>query len=131
MPVVRRRIADSAVVTRLGGGVVAAARLCVIVPAVYIVAYFLLAIVTPRSFVPVWVWTERAVVSAGILGVLWIFTRHPWHSRRPTGLTHALAVSCLLVLPAVVTGFWPAVFGAFVTPLLVAGSAITGKLRSA
>ncbi|WP_371546959.1 hypothetical protein OG266_18400 [Streptomyces sp. NBC_00554] len=126
-----RSLADSAVVARLGGGVVAAARLCVIVPAVFIVVYFLLAIVTPRSFVPVWVWTERAVVSAGILGVLWIFTRHPWHSRRPAGLTHDLAVSCLLVLPAVVTGFWPAVFGAFVTPLMVAGSAITERFRSA
>lgn len=124
-------------VTRLGGGVVAAARLCVIVPAVFIVVYFLLAMVTPRSIVPVWVWvwvwvwTERAVVSAGILGVLWIFTRYPWHSRRPAGLTHALSVSCLLVLPAVVTGFWPAVFGAFFTPLMVAGSAITERFRGA
>ncbi|MFD3925945.1 hypothetical protein [Streptomyces sp. NPDC058614] len=124
-------LADSPVVTRLGGGVVATARLCVIVPAVFIVVYILLTMVTPRSFAPVWVWTERTVVSAGILGVLWIFTRYPWHSRRPAGLTHALAVSCLLVLPAVVTGFWPAVFGAFVTPLLVAGSAITERLRSA
>lgn len=118
-------------VTRLGGGVVAAARLCVIVPAVFIVVYFLLAMATPRSIVPVWVWTERAVVSAGILGVLWIFARYPWHSRRPAGLTHALAVSCLLFLPAVVTGFWPAVFGAFVTPLLVAGFAITERFRGA
>ncbi|MFJ2832678.1 hypothetical protein ACIPC1_34870 [Streptomyces sp. NPDC087263] len=122
---------ESAVVTRLGGGVVAAARLCVIAPQVFIVVYFLLAIVTPHSLVPVWVWTERAVVSAGILGVLWIFTRYPWHSRRPAGLTHALAVSCLLVLPAVVTGFWPAVSGAFVTPLMVAGSSIAERLRSA
>ncbi|MFE6481919.1 hypothetical protein ACFVGN_03095 [Streptomyces sp. NPDC057757] len=126
-----RSLNDSAMAARLGSGVVAAARLCVIVPSVFVVVYFLLAIATPRSFVPVWVWTERAVVLAGILGVLWIFTRHPWHSLRPAGLTHALAVSCVLVLPAVVTGFWPAVFGAFVTPLLVAGSAITERLRRA
>src|ERR671930_72446 len=97
-----RAWADAAVVSRLGRGVVAAARLCVIVPTVFIVVYVLLAIVTPRSFVPVWVWTERAVVSAGVLGLLWIFTRYPWHSHRPAGLTHALAVSCVLVLPAVV-----------------------------
>ncbi|MEU9785419.1 hypothetical protein AB0H92_31415 [Streptomyces phaeochromogenes] len=123
--------AASAVLTRLGGGIVAAARLCVIVPAAFIVVYFLLAAVSPRSFVPVWVWTERAVVSAGILGVFWIFTRHPWHSRRPVGLTHALLVSCTLLLPALVTGFWPGVIGAFVTPLLVAGSAAVERFRRA
>ncbi|WP_128375976.1 hypothetical protein [Streptomyces cavernae] len=126
-----RSLADSALVERLGGGVVAAARLCVIVPAVFIIVYFLLAIVTPRSFMPAWVWTERAVVSAGILGVLWIFARHPWHSRRPQGLTHALLVSVVLVLPALVTGSWPGVIGAFVPPLLVAGSAAVEKFRTA
>ncbi|WP_328495771.1 hypothetical protein OHS59_25825 [Streptomyces sp. NBC_00414] len=124
-------LATSAVVTRLGGGVVAAARLCVIVPAVFIIVYFLLAIVTPRSFVPVWTWTERAVVSAGILGIFWIFVRHPWHSRRPVGLTHALLVSCTLLLPALVTGFWPGVIGALVTPLLVVGSAAVERFRHA
>ncbi|GGX86881.1 hypothetical protein [Streptomyces fructofermentans] len=124
-------LATSAVVTRLGGGVVAAARLCVIVPAVFIVVYFLLVAVSPRSFVPVWLWTERAVVSAGILGVLWIFARHPWHSRRPEGLTHALLVSCTLLLPALVTAFWPGVVGALVTPLLVAGSAAAERFRRA
>ncbi|MDQ0776580.1 ABC-type multidrug transport system permease subunit [Streptomyces aurantiacus] len=122
---------SSAVVTRLGGGVVAAARLCVIVPAVFILVYFLLAVVSPRSFVHFWVWTERAVVSAGILGVFWIFIRHPWHSRRPEGLTHALLVSVALLLPALVTGFWPAVIGAFVTPVLVAGSALVERFRHA
>ncbi|MGP3951662.1 hypothetical protein [Streptomyces sp. 7N604] len=129
MPPNRSLVAS--VVNRLGGGVVAAARLCVIVPAVFIIVYFLLAIVSPRSLVPVWVWLERAVVSAGILGVLWIFVQHPWHGRRPEGLTHALAVSFLLVLPAVVTGFWPGVVGAFITPLLVAGFAIVERNRSA
>ncbi|WP_434594708.1 hypothetical protein [Streptomyces sp. A5-4] len=114
---------------RLGGGIVAKARLCVIVPAVSIIVYILLTLLLPRSLVPAWVWLERGVVSAGILGVLWIFIKHPWHSPRPAGLTHALAVSFTLVLPAVVTSFWPGMIGAFITPLLVAGSAVLERFR--
>ncbi|MBT2399779.1 hypothetical protein [Streptomyces sp. ISL-100] len=97
----------------------------------FIIVYFLLAALSPRSLVDTWTWLERGVTSAGILGALWIFVKYPLHSRRPEGLTHALSVSFLLVLPAVVTGFWPGIIGAFVTPLLVAGSAVTERLRGA
>lgn len=121
--------ATNQLMARLGGGILATARLCVIVPAVFIMVYVLLAVLMPRGLVPVWVWLQRGVVSAGILGVLWIFTRYPLHSRRPAGLTHALAVSFMLVVPAVVTGFWPGIVGAFLTPLLVAGSAVMERFR--
>jgi hypothetical protein len=37
----------------------------------------------------------------------------------------------MLVLPAIVTSYWVGVFGAFVTPLLVIGSAVWERARRA
>ncbi|WP_143671185.1 hypothetical protein [Streptomyces sp. Ru87] len=116
---------------RLGGGVVAAARLCVIAPFGSVLVYMLLYAVSPSSFTTAWMWLQRAVVAAGILGLLYIFVKYPWHANRPPMLTHALAVSFILVVPATVTGFWPAAACAIVTPLLVAGFFIAERYRRA
>ncbi|MFD5657351.1 hypothetical protein [Streptomyces hirsutus] len=114
---------------RLGGGVVALARLCVVVPFVYLIVYVGGAFLVPKSFGWAWVWLQRGVVSAALVCLFVIFIQHPRASQRPGGLTHALGISFVLVLPAIVTSYWVGVFGAFVTPLLVAGSAIWERAR--
>lgn len=121
--------AGYSVVQRLGGGTLALARLCIIVPACFIAVYVTLGILMP-SMMPIWSWLQRGVVIAGILGELCIFIKYPWHSLRPKGLTQALAVSFMIALPAAVSGFLPGIIGAFVTPALVVAFAGIERFRS-
>lgn len=122
---------SGSLVDRLGGGAVALARLCSIVPFVYLFVYVGGAFLIPKSLGPAWVWLQRGVVSAAIVCLLVLFLQHPRPESRPAGLTHAMAISFMLTLPAIVTGYWLGVFGALVTPLLVLCSAIWGKARRA
>lgn len=116
-------------VDRLGGGVLALARLCVIVPFAYLIVYVGGAFLIPKSLGVVWMWLQRGVVTTAILCLLVLFIRHPQAGRRPAGLTHAMGISFMLALPAIVNAYWVGVFGAFVTPLLVLGSAIWERVR--
>lgn len=120
---------SGSLIDRLGGGVVALARLCVMIPLVYLVVYVGGAFLVPKSLGWAWVWLQRGVVSAALVCLFVVFIQHPRASQRPAGLTHAMGISFVLVLPAIVTSYWPGVFGALVTPLLVAGSAIRERGR--
>ncbi|MEU6906715.1 hypothetical protein ABZ935_15415 [Streptomyces coeruleorubidus] len=97
----------------------------------YLFVYVGGAFLIPKSLGPTWVWIQRGVVSAAIVCLLVLFFQHPRPERRPAGLTHAMAISFMLVLPAIVTSYWVGVIGAFVTPLLVIGSAIWERARRA
>ncbi|MFE1247562.1 hypothetical protein [Streptomyces sp. NPDC058735] len=120
---------SGSLVDRLGGGVVALARLCSIVPFVYLLVYVGGAFFIPKSLGPAWVWLQRGVVSAAIACLLILFLQNPRPQHRPAGLTHAMAISFMLVLPSIVTSYWVGVLGALVTPLLVLCSAIWEKVR--
>ncbi|MFJ8593211.1 hypothetical protein [Streptomyces sp. NPDC093598] len=122
---------SGSLVDRLGGGGVALARLCTIVPFAYLFVYVGGAFFIPKSLGPAWVWLQRGVVTAAIVCLLVLFVQHPRPDRRPAGLTHAMAISFMLVLPAIVTSYWVGVFGALLTPLLVLGSAIRERARRA
>ncbi|MCF1648161.1 hypothetical protein [Streptomyces indiaensis] len=100
-------------------------------PFVYLVVYVGGAFLIPKSLGPTWVWIQRGVVSTAILCLLALFIQHPRPERRPSGLTHTMAISFLLTLPAIVTSYWAGVFGALVPPLLVIGSAVWERVRHA
>ncbi|MFH8487884.1 hypothetical protein [Streptomyces longisporoflavus] len=112
---------------RLGGGHIAMARLCLIVGlgSVFVVAVAARLDDPAKGIV---YWIQRGIVTAAVLTLLWLFIKNPRHSERPGELTLALGVSASLFLAALVTGFWPGVFAAFLTPLLVVGSWLTERL---
>ncbi|MER5574224.1 hypothetical protein [Streptomyces massasporeus] len=126
-----QRNSSGALADRLGGGVVALARLCSIVPFVYLFVYVGGAFFIPKSLGPAWVWLQRGVVAAAIVCLLVLFVQHARPERRPAELTHAMVISFMLVLPAIVTSFWAGVFGALLTPLLVLGSIMWERARRA
>ncbi|GHE62322.1 hypothetical protein QWL27_12675 [Streptomyces thermocarboxydus] len=105
------------------------ARLCLIIPFAYIIIYVGGAFLIPESLGLAWVWLQRGVVSAALVCLFVLFLRHSRGSRRPAGLTHAMGISFLLVLPAIITSYWVGVVGALVTPILVACSAIWERTR--
>ncbi|MEU5596992.1 hypothetical protein [Streptomyces sp. NPDC020298] len=105
---------------RLGGGEIAVAKLCVIVGLASI-AVVVVAARLPDTAKESLYWLQRGIVSVAILTLLSLFIRHPRHSSRPQGLTQPLGLSFCLALASLVTGFWPGVFAALVTPLLVVG----------
>ncbi|MFF4566007.1 hypothetical protein [Streptomyces sp. NPDC001435] len=106
---------------RLGGGEAAIAKSCVIVGLASIVLVAVGARL-PDEAKDTLYWLQRGIVAVAILILLGLFIRHPRHSGRPEGLTQPLGLSFSLALASLVTGFWPGVFAALVTPLLVAGS---------
>ncbi|MGH4032441.1 hypothetical protein ACQB60_26275 [Actinomycetota bacterium Odt1-20B] len=111
---------------RLGGGHIALARLCLIVGLGSIVLVAVAArLDDPAKDIAYWI--QRGIVSAAVLTLLWLFTKHPRHSERPAELTLPLGVSATLALAALATGFWPGAVAALVTPLLVAGSWLAAK----
>ncbi|MYY85160.1 MULTISPECIES: hypothetical protein [unclassified Streptomyces] len=113
---------------RLGGGATAVARLCLIVGfgSVFLVA---IAAGVPDSAKDAVYWVQRAVVSAAILVLLWLFVRNPRPSRHPEGLTLTLLLSFCLAVAALATGFWPGFFAGLLTPLLTAGSWLVERIR--
>ncbi|MGW1713667.1 hypothetical protein [Streptomyces sp. NPDC002156] len=118
--------ASTGFLERLGGGVIAVAKLCIIGGLASIVIVAMAARLSDPAKESLY-WLQRGIVSVAILTLLWIFIRHPRHSDRPEGLTQPLALSVVLTLAALATGFWPGVFAALVTPLLVLGAWLTGR----
>ncbi|MEU7584379.1 hypothetical protein AB0B50_43130 [Streptomyces sp. NPDC041068] len=111
-----------------GGGQIAAAWLCF---AIGFGSLFLTAVAARLSSPAeeILVWLQRGIVSAAILVLLLLFTKNPRHSERPRELTLPLGISVALFLAALATAFWPGVFAAFLTPLLVVGSWLVAKNR--
>lgn len=106
------------------------ARFCCVVPVVGIIVYMILGLITP-SLAQWYLWALRVLVSAALLTLLVILLRHPWRRHRPTGLTWVLAMSWVLILPALVTAYWPGVFAAPLVPLLTGVLALVERSRDA
>lgn len=112
---------------RLGGGHIAVARLCLIVG----LGSVLVVAVAARLDDPakgIAYWIQRGILTVAMLVLLWLFIKNPRHSERAGELTLALGVSASLFLVALTTGFWPGVFAALLTPLLVVGSWLIERL---
>ncbi|MFD4985933.1 hypothetical protein [Streptomyces sp. NPDC058374] len=106
------------------------ARLCCVAPVVGAVGYVILGLLTP-SLAEWYVGGHRVLVSAAQLTLLVILVRHPWRRTRPEGLTWVLAMSWILFLPALVTGYWPGVLAAPGVPLLAGALALVERNRDA
>ncbi|CAM5270531.1 hypothetical protein [Streptomyces griseomycini] len=109
------------ILQKLGGGHVALAKICIIggFASVFVAA---IAARLPDTAKDALYWIQRGIVSAAIITLLILFIKYPRHASRPEGLTLPLVMSIALALASLVTAFWPGVFVALVTPLLVAVS---------
>lgn len=121
---------NASFVARLGGGVTALAKICVMTGMVSIILV-IAAGSMPEAAKTATVWFQRGIVLAAALTLFYIFIRHPLASRRPEGLTEPLLWSLGLFLAAWVTGVWVGVFITPVAPILVVGSLIVERIRRA
>ncbi|MFI0470968.1 hypothetical protein ACH347_43510 [Saccharopolyspora sp. 5N102] len=113
---------------RADGRALVAARVCVVGPWVYLVVFLPVAVLAPAT-AQIGVWGLRVLVAMAVVGLVAVFIRHPYDDQ-DGDLAFTLGFgSLLLVLPALVGGFWPLALLPPIVPILLTAAAIRRRMR--
>jgi hypothetical protein len=75
-------------------------------------------------------WIYWALLSGCLLHLLWVLIQNPTPSRRPPLLTRDLAMGWALLLPSLLSSFWPGIIGAPLFAVLVGATSVAEKIRN-
>ncbi|MFF1652122.1 hypothetical protein [Streptomyces sp. NPDC058255] len=74
-------------------------------------------------------WIYWAMLAGCLLHLLGILIKNPTPSRRPPLLTRDLAMGWAILLPSLISSFWPGIIGAPVFTVLVGATWVAEKIR--
>ncbi|MEU4997440.1 hypothetical protein [Streptomyces sp. NPDC021622] len=115
---------------QLGTGAHFRVRATVIGALVSVLPLIAIAVVLPDGGRKVLFWIYWAGLTACLLHLLWILVQNPTPSRRPPLLTRDLAMGWALLVPSLLTSFWPGIIGAPLFTVLVGSTWVAEKIRN-
>lgn len=71
-----------------------------------------------------------AALAGCLLHLIWILGKYPTPSKRPPLLTRDLAMGWALLVPSLMTSFWPGIIGAPLFTVLVGATWVAEKART-
>lgn len=115
---------------QLGAGTHFRVRITIIGAVVSIFPLIGIATLIPEGWNRVLLWIYWAMLSGCLLHLLWILVENPMPSRRPPLLTRDLAMGWALMMPSLLTSFWPGFVGAPLFTVLVGGTWAAERIRN-
>lgn len=115
---------------QLGTGANFRVRVTIIGALVSIVPMIGISLLIPDTGRDVLFWIYWAVLSGCLLHLLWILIKNPAPSKRPPLLTRDLAMGWALLLPSLISSFWPGIVGAPLFTVLVGATWVAEKIRN-
>ncbi|MEV0111973.1 hypothetical protein AB0H77_01775 [Streptomyces sp. NPDC050844] len=115
---------------QLGTGAHFRVRVTVIGALVSVLPLIAIAVALPDGGREVLFWIYWAGLTACLLHLLWILIQNPTPSRRPPLLTRDLAMGWALLVPSLLTSFWPGIIGAPLFTVLVGSTWVAEKIRN-
>ncbi|MFI5687684.1 hypothetical protein [Streptomyces sp. NPDC051636] len=115
---------------QLGTGANFRVRVTIIGALASIFPLIVIAVLVPESGRQVLFWIYWVALSGCLLHLLWILIKNPTPSKRPPLLTRDLAMGWALLLPSLVTSFWPGIVGAPLFTVLVGATWVAEKIRN-
>lgn len=124
-----RRMAGS-LREQLGTGANFKARVTIIGALVSIFPLIGVSLLLPDSGRRVLFWIYWGMLTACLLHLLWLLAKNPTPSRRPPLLSRDLAMGWALLLPSLISSFWPGIVGAPLFTVLVGATWVAEKIRN-
>ncbi|MFF1677042.1 hypothetical protein ACFVYG_13510 [Streptomyces sp. NPDC058256] len=89
-----------------------------------------IAFLIPDAGRDVLFWIYWVILAGCLLQLLWILFKNPTPSKRPPLLTRDLAMGWAILLPSLLSSFWPGIVGAPLFTLLVGATWVAEKIRN-
>ncbi|MET8944628.1 hypothetical protein ABZX30_13855 [Streptomyces sp. NPDC004542] len=115
---------------QLGTGVHFRVRVTIIGALLSVIPLIVIALLTPDSGRRVVFWLYWLLLSGCLFHLLWILFKNPTPSKRPPLLTRDLAMGWAILLPSLISSFWPGIIGAPLFTALVGATWVTEKIRN-
>ncbi|MFE9608309.1 hypothetical protein [Streptomyces sp. NPDC006012] len=115
---------------QLGTGPNFRVRVTIIGALVSILPFILISFLIPDSSRQILFWIYRFLLSGCLFYLLWILIKNPTPSKRPPLLTRDLAMGWALLLPSLISSFWPGIIGAPLLTVLVGATWVAEKIRN-
>ena len=115
---------------QLGTGANFRVRVTIIGALVSIVPLIVISLLLPDAGRDVLFWIYWIMLAGCLLHLLWILIKNPTPSRRPPLLTRDLAMGWALLLPSLISSFWPGIVGAPLFTVLVGATWVVEKIRN-
>lgn len=115
---------------QLGHGPNFRVRVTIIGALVSVIPLMGIAVLLPASARDGLFLVYRAALAGCLLHLIWILGKHPTPSERPPLLTRDLAMGWALLVPSLMTSFWPGIIGAPLFTVLVGATWIAEKART-
>ncbi|MGW7409596.1 hypothetical protein ACWGI9_38890 [Streptomyces sp. NPDC054833] len=115
---------------QLGSGANFRVRITIITALVSVVPLIAISLAIPNSGRHVLFWIYWALLSGCLLHLLWVLVKNPTPSKRPPLLTRDLAMGWAILLPSLISSFWPGIVGAPLFTVLVGATWVAEKVRN-
>ncbi|GGN85885.1 hypothetical protein GCM10011579_077130 [Streptomyces albiflavescens] len=115
---------------QLGSGTNFRVRVTIIGALLSIVPLIGISLLIPDAGRDVLFWIYWAMLAGCLLHLLWILIKNPTPSKRPPLLTRDLAMGWALLLPSLISSFWPGIVGAPLFTVLVGATWVAEKMRN-
>ncbi|WP_221353297.1 hypothetical protein [Streptomyces beigongshangae] len=115
---------------QLGTGANLRVRVTIISALVSIFPLIGIAVLLPDDGRTALHWIYWVLLTGCLLHLLWILIQNPTPSRRPPLLTRDLAMSWALLLPSLLSSFWPGIIAAPLLTVLVGATWVAEKIRN-
>lgn len=115
---------------QLGTGANFRVRVTIIGALVSIAPLIGISLLVPDGGRDVLFWIYWALLGGCLLHLLWILVKNPTPSKRPPLLTRDLAMGWALLLPSLISSFWPGIVGAPLFTVLVGATWVAEKIRN-
>ncbi|MFF3460905.1 hypothetical protein [Streptomyces sp. NPDC002619] len=115
---------------QLGTGANFRVRVTIIGALVSVVPLIVISLLLPESGRQILFWIYWILLSGCLLHVLWILVKNPTPSKRPPLLTRDLAMGWAILLPSLISSFWPGIIGAPLLTALVGTTWVAEKIRN-
>ncbi|MFC8661605.1 hypothetical protein [Streptomyces sp. NPDC057199] len=115
---------------QLGTGANFRVRVTIIGALVSVIPLIGISVLLPDDGRTALFWVYWAGLTGCLLHLLWILFKNPTPSKRPLLLTRDLAMGWALLLPSLISSFWPGIVGAPLFTVLVGATWVAEKIRN-
>ncbi|MDX2542547.1 hypothetical protein ACOT81_18895 [Streptomyces sp. WI04-05B] len=115
---------------QLGTGANFAVRVTIIGALVSVVPLIGISLLLPGAGRDVLFWIYWAGLAGCLAHLLWILFKNPAPSKRPPLLTRDLAMGWALLVPSLISSFWPGIIGGPLFTVLVGATSAAEKIRN-
>ncbi|WP_063794176.1 hypothetical protein [Streptomyces graminilatus] len=115
---------------QMGTGANFRVRVTIIGALVSIVPLIGISILLPEAGRDVLFWIYWTGLTGCLIHLLWILAKNPIPSKRPPLLTRDLAMGWALLVPSLLSSFWPGIVGSPLITVLVGATSVAERIRN-